>query len=73
VHRASFKAFTAVMFHVEVFWVVTPCSVVVGYQLFRDLCCLRLTLKMEAEQISETLVLYHSTSRCDNTKDLDFK
>jgi len=28
----SFEAFTAVMFQVEVFWVVTPCNVVVGYQ-----------------------------------------
>jgi hypothetical protein len=26
----SFEAFTEVMFQVEVFWVVTPCSVVVG-------------------------------------------
>jgi hypothetical protein len=31
----SFEAFTAVMSQVEVFWVVTPCSVVVGYQRFR--------------------------------------
>jgi len=31
---ASFEAFTAVMFHVEVFWIVTPCNVV-GYQRFR--------------------------------------
>jgi len=36
----SFEAFTAVMFQVEVFWVVTPCNVVVGYQRFRDPCCL---------------------------------
>jgi hypothetical protein len=27
---------------VEVFWVVTPCSVVVGYQHFRGSCCLQL-------------------------------
>jgi hypothetical protein len=27
---ASFEAFTTVMFQVEVFWVVTPYSVVVG-------------------------------------------
>jgi len=35
----SFEAFTAVMFQVEVFWVVTPCNVVVGYQRFRGPCC----------------------------------
>jgi hypothetical protein len=29
--NAGFEAFTAAMFQVEVFWVVTPCSVVVGY------------------------------------------
>jgi hypothetical protein len=26
----------------NVFWVVTPCSVVVGYRRFRDPCCLHL-------------------------------
>jgi len=39
--EASFEASTAVMFQVEVFWVVTPCSVVV---------------KMEAAWTSENLV-----------------
>jgi hypothetical protein len=32
--NSSFEALAAVMFHVEVFWVVTPCSVVVRYQNF---------------------------------------
>jgi hypothetical protein len=35
-----FEAFTVVMFKVEVFWVVMPCSVMVGYQHFRGPCCL---------------------------------
>jgi hypothetical protein len=39
---ANFEAFTAVMFQVEVFWVVTPCGVVVGYRRFRGPCCLSL-------------------------------
>jgi hypothetical protein len=30
------------LFQVEVFWVVTPCSVLVGYQRFRVPCCLHL-------------------------------
>jgi len=30
------------MFQVEVFWVVTPCIVVVGYQSFGGPCCLHL-------------------------------
>jgi len=29
-------------FQVEVFWVVTSCSVVVGYRRFGGLCCLHL-------------------------------
>jgi hypothetical protein len=33
----SFETFTAVMFEVEVFWVVTPCGVVVGSSLIRFL------------------------------------
>jgi hypothetical protein len=37
--HASFEAYTAVIFQVEVFWVVTPCSVVAGYQHFRGPCC----------------------------------
>jgi hypothetical protein len=32
---SSFEAFTAVKFQVKVFWVVTPCSVVIGCQRFR--------------------------------------
>jgi hypothetical protein len=39
---ASFEAFTAVTFQVEVVWVVTPCSVVVGYHRFRGPRCLYL-------------------------------
>jgi hypothetical protein len=38
----SFETFTAVMFQLKVFWVMTLCSVVVGYQCFRGLCCLHL-------------------------------
>jgi len=39
---ASFEAFTAVMIQVEVFQVVTLCSVVVEYQCFRGHCYLHL-------------------------------
>jgi len=31
-----------VILQVEVFWVVTPCNVMTGYQRFRDPCCLHL-------------------------------
>jgi hypothetical protein len=54
---ASFEAFTGVMFQVEVFWVVTPCSVVVGYQNFRSPWCLHL----QGEVYDKTLVSYHNT------------
>jgi hypothetical protein len=62
-----FGAFTAVMFNVEVFWVVTPCSVVVGYQHFRGPCCLKLEGEVKAGWASEMLVSYH------NNEDLDLE
>jgi hypothetical protein len=42
--RASCDAefFTTMKIQVEFFWTVTPCSVVVGYQLFRGPCYLYL-------------------------------
>jgi hypothetical protein len=40
-------------YQVEVFWVVTPCIVVVDYQLFRGPCCLHLYFKVEAAWTSE--------------------
>jgi len=39
---ARFEIFTALMFQVEVFCIVTPCGFVVGYQRHRGLCCLHL-------------------------------
>jgi hypothetical protein len=36
------KIFTVVKIQVEVFWAVTPCGVVVGYQRLRGPCCLHL-------------------------------
>jgi hypothetical protein len=56
--RANFEVFTAVMIQVEVFWIVTPCSVVVGYQRFRGPF---FTPKMEAAWSSETSVSCHIT------------
>jgi len=37
---ARFEVFTAVKIQVEIFWVVTQCSVVAGYQRFGGPCCL---------------------------------
>jgi hypothetical protein len=39
---ARFEAFVAAKIQVEVFWVVTPCSVMVGYRRFERCCCLHL-------------------------------
>jgi len=59
----------SVHFKSKSFWVVTQCSVVVGYQRFRDSCCLRLQTSpwRRITWISETLVSYH------NPEDLDMK
>jgi hypothetical protein len=56
--HGRFQAFTAVMIEVEMPWVVTPCSAVVGYQRFRAPCCLHLQgeVKMETARCSRTVV-----------------
>jgi len=69
----GFEAFTAVMFQAEVFWVVMPCSIVVGYQRFGGPCCLLLQGEMKAVWTSETLVSYPNTIRHHNPEELDLK
>jgi hypothetical protein len=62
-----------VVIQVEVFWVVTQCSVAVGYQRFRSSCCLHLhfALKMEAARTPEKFVSYHNTTRQQNPEELN--
>jgi len=67
---ASFEAFTAVMFQIEVSRVVTPCSVVVGNQRFGGHYCLHLQGEVTA-RTPETLISYHNTARRYNPEDLD--
>jgi len=40
IEQVRFEVFTAVKILVEVFWVLTPCGVAVGYQCFGGPCCL---------------------------------
>jgi hypothetical protein len=78
------KIFTAAKIQVEVFWIVTPCGVVVGSQSFGGPFCLpedrdlavsifmlkkQTTQKMEAARSSETLVSYRHITRRHKPED----
>jgi len=57
-----FENFTALMFEVEVLWVVTPCSVV-GYRRFGGPCCLHLYLDGHLERWYPTTTLHPVTTQ----------
>jgi hypothetical protein len=61
------------MFQVEVFWIVTMRSVIVGYQRFGGLCCLCLQgeVKMKTAWTSQTTTSFHNTTQRHNPEDLD--
>jgi len=52
------------MFPVKVFWVVTPCSVVLEYQSFRGLWCL-LHHDVTTQQTSTWSSVHWGSSSCD--------
>jgi hypothetical protein len=61
---ARFSAAPCIRFQIELFWIVMPCDVVVGYQLVRGPCCQR--LKTEVALTSEALLSYQNTIRRHN-------
>jgi len=71
--RVSSEAFMAVMFHVEVFWVVMTYSIAAGYRRFGGPCCLhpRDEMKIETAWAPETSICYHNTTRRHKPEDFD--
>jgi hypothetical protein len=61
-HYVVLKNVKIFVFSWEVFWVVTPCSVVAGYQRFRGPCCLRLHSADGGSKVLRKLVSYHNTT-----------
>jgi hypothetical protein len=56
--RIEFGACVVEPFQVEVFWVMAPCTVVVGYQRFGGPCCFLLQREVKASRLAcGTLVL----------------
>jgi hypothetical protein len=66
-YDARFYVFTEMKFQVQVFWVLTSCSVGAGYQSFGR----RVKVKLKAVRSSEMLVCYSNTTRCCKPEDLD--
>jgi len=54
----------AVMFQVEVFWAVTPCSIVVGYQRFGGPCCLHLQGEVSGSWIEIQVEVFWVVTPC---------
>jgi len=54
-----------------IFWVVTLCSDVVGYQQFGGPCCLDLQGELKAAKSSETWLSYHITTQYHNPENFD--
>jgi hypothetical protein len=59
--NAKFDVFTAMKMQVAVFWVVTPCSVVVGYRRFRRPYCLSITARRHKPEYDDLHALHSST------------
>jgi len=59
---ARFEVFIAVKIQVEVFWVVTPCGIVVGYQHLEDLAAPYL----QGNYVFMCIIFFISVSVCSD-------
>jgi len=61
------EVFTAIKIQVEVYWVVTPCSVAVGYHRFEGPCCPHFTLSFGGSKVlrnDDILPRNYTASEC---------
>jgi hypothetical protein len=68
-----FEVFMSVNIQVSVFWVLTPCSVAVGYQHFGQPFCFHLQRENGGSKVSKALVSCRNTIRRHNSEDLELK
>jgi len=59
---ARYEVLSVMKIHVVVIWIITPCSVVLGQQLFGVPCCLYLQAEDTGSMVIRSVILPHHYS-----------